>query len=181
MHLFDQPVLNDTKYSARYDPTSMANETYWDDFLHFYISKKSATQTPPSISIESPKDGTCSRSTGGPSRSRGPPLTTRTMSARWSTRSTAGTGRPRGEAADWLFGLDTRTLGPGEHTIAVRASDGTSSRGAVTVVITIVGPQRPTVPGGHAQGGMNLVAAGILFVALVVIAMLVLGKFRSKK
>jgi clostripain len=175
------PSGTDTKYSARYDPTAMANETYWDEFLHYYISKKSAIQTPPSVGIDAPKDGEVLRLDRGNFAVKGTAFDYQNDVGKVEYQVDGGDWKTAAGSTDWSFVLDTKTLGPGSHTIAVRASDASSSSGAVKVVVTIVAPEKTTGPHQSTQSSASLVAAAVLFIVLVVLAVIILGRFRRKK
>jgi hypothetical protein len=172
------PSGTDTKYNARYDPTAMANETYWDDFLHDYISKKGVTNTPPSIMIDSPKDGDILQLDRGTFSIQGSAFDYQNDVGKVEYSVDGGQWKTASGSTDWSFVLDTKTLGPGYHTISVRASDASLSSGAIPVVINIVAPEKTHEGNGGAQSGMELIAAAVVFVALVVVALLVLGRFR---
>jgi len=48
------PSGTQTVYDERYDETRMAQETYWDEFLHNYESQTLVENTPPKVIIEQP-------------------------------------------------------------------------------------------------------------------------------
>lgn len=174
------PSGTDTKYNARYDPTAMANETYWDEFLHDYISKKGVTNTPPSVKIDTPKDGDIFQLDRGVFSVSGSAFDFQNDVGKVEYRVDGGEWKTASGSTDWSFVLDTKSLGPGEHTISVRASDASLTSGAIPVVIRVVSPEKPNEGRGPNQSGMEIVALAIVFVALVVMATMALGRFRKR-
>jgi len=175
------PSGSDTTYSDRYDPTAMANETYWDDFLHYYHSKKSATTTPPSIRIDTPKDGEVFKLDRGVFSVSGTAFDFQNDVGKVEYSVDGGEWKTAGGSTDWSFVLDTRTLGKGSHNIEVRAADGSGTSGAVPVVILIEEPLKETGGGGGAPGGYGMFAGIALFVVLIIVGAFALGWFRRKK
>jgi clostripain len=175
------PSGSDTKYSARYDPTDVAKETYWDEFLHYWIDKKSAANTPPSVLIKAPKDGDALQ------LGQGGFAVTGTASDYQNDVGTVEYSVDGGEwkaatgSTDWAFPLNTKDLGAGDHIISVRASDASSSSGEVKILIKIEAPEKPHPGTTNLGNNMNIMAAAVLFVALVVVGALLLGRSRRKK
>ena len=174
------PSGSDTKYSARYDPTEMAQQTFWDDFLHYYINKKSATNTPPSVQITSPKDGDFLPEDQGGFMVSGTAFDYQGGVGLVQYSVDGGEWKTASGSTDWSFPLNTKNLGPGDHVISVKASDASLSSGAVTVLVTVVAPPKENVGKTTLGGSLNIAAAAVIFVALVVVGAMILGRRKKK-
>ena len=175
------PSGSDTPYSTRYDPTAMANETYWNEFLQFFISKTSATDTPPSVLIATPTDGESFRIDRGNFAVSGTAFDYQNDIGKVEYRVDGGEWKAAAGSTDWSFILDTRTIGKGDHKIEVRASDSTSSSGAVPVMIRVTVPEKTQTGGVYNEGSANIWLSAIIFILLVIVGAFLLGRYRRKK
>jgi hypothetical protein len=52
--------------------------------------------------------------------------------------------------------------------------------GAIPVVVRVVAPEKSNEGKGPNQSGMEIVAAAVVFVALIIVATMALGRFRKR-
>jgi hypothetical protein len=175
------PSGTDNDYSDTYDTLEFANETYWDEFLHFYMGKSSATDTPPSVIIESPEDGEVYRPDWGNFAVTGKAYDIQGNTATTEYRVDGGEWMTASGSHDWSFVLDTKTLGEGVHDIEVRSSDGSSESSVHHIQVKVFRPEKDGNEQAPYDDGKNYMLAGVAFIALVVIGFIALGRWRRRR
>jgi hypothetical protein len=175
------PSGSDNDYSATYDTLDFANETFWDDFLHHYMNKESATDTPPSVIIESPEDGVVYTPDWGYFAVNGKSTDLQEGVTSTEYRVDGGDWRPASGSHDWSFVLDTKSMGEGTHLVEVKSSDSTSQSGVVSIYVKVVEPEKEKFVGHPTDDPFNYWTGGLVFLVMVVVAYAVLGRWRKKR
>lgn len=175
------PSGSDNEYSRTYDTLEFANETYWDEFLHNYIAKRSATDTPPSVMIETPEDGEIYDPDRGNFAVSGKSYDIQGEVSATEYRVDGGEWRTAAGSHDWSFVLDTRTLGEGVHRIEVRSSDSNSDSSIHTVHVKVFRPVPEKGTDVEDEGGRNYLVSGAIFIGLIIVGYIALGRWRRKR
>lgn len=170
------PSGTENDYSATYDELDFSNETYWDEFLHFYHDKKSATDTPPAILIENPVDGEIFKIERGLFAVSGKAYDIQGEVGTVEYRVVGDEWKTAGGSNDWSFVLDTRTLGEGTHKIEIK----TSESAVQTIDVKVVLPQEPETSSKDPDNTNNILAGGAVFLVLVVVGVLMLRRKRRE-
>ena len=166
------PSGYDTQYSTKFDDMDFAIDTFWDEFLKAYVVKTSVDRTPPQVVISSPADDAKFDIGTGQVVVQGKAFDLQGELQYVEASIDGGDWTKVNGTETWTFKFDTTTAGLGNHTISVRAFDGTENSPEMSVKVMVVAPKKGTpsfVSGGNLFIPITLVALAVAVVLVLVI------------
>ncbi len=161
----------DTDYDRAFDDTRFGRDMYWDEFLHHYIEKSIADDTPPSICINEPQSDSLILH-GEHVKIEGTAFDLQGTLITVQISIDGGRWRPVEGLEEWHYILDTSTM-EGNHTVSVRSFDGTEYSTPRTLHFTVL---KTGMREGAHEGKGSSATMIIIAVALIILAFMLWWK-----